>query len=223
MFTHIEKALSQIFDPGFRGVLLKALALTVALFAAVALGAQALLALIPPFDQTWLNAIVQGLVGLGLVIGSVFLILPVAAAVAGLFLDDVAAAVEGRHFPGLSPRRQGMGELALVGLRLAVVLIVVNLMALPLYLLLPGLNLMLYILINGYLVGREYFELAALRHRPAAEVRRLRKRHGWRILGAGAVVAAVLLIPLVNLLAPLFGTALMVHVAQDIMAREGHR
>jgi CysZ protein len=95
------------------------------------------------------------------------------------------------------------------------VLILVNLIALPFYLL-PGINLALFWIVNGYLLGREYFELVALRHLDVAAARALRRRHALRIFIAGIVIAAFATVPFLNLLSPLFATAFMVHTSKRI-------
>jgi hypothetical protein len=137
-----------------------------------------------------------------------------------LFLDSVAAAVERRHYPGLAPARSsGIGETLLTGLRFAAVLIGLNLLALPLYLLLPGANLVLFYLLNGYLLGREYLEQVALRHEIPAHTLRLREMHRGQLLAAGALIAFGASIPLLNLLVPVLATAFMVHVYKRVERR----
>jgi uncharacterized protein involved in cysteine biosynthesis len=132
-------------------------------------------------------------------------------AVLGLVGDRIIDAVEARHYPSLGPGRDaGLVESIPAALRLAVLAVVANLLALPLYLV-PGLNLVVVLLLNGYLLGREYFEMVAVRRMPAAEARTLRRRHAGEVLAAGLVVAAILLIPFVNLVTPIVGMALMTH------------
>jgi len=94
------------------------------------------------------------------------------------------------------------------GARLGGLALLLNLLALPLYLL-PGPNLPVYLLLNGYLLGREYFEVVALRRLDAAATDRVRRRWRLRLWAIGAVIAPLLLIPLVNLVAPVIGVALM--------------
>jgi CysZ protein len=214
MVGAIGKAIGQLFAPAFRSVLLKALALTAALLAVLMVGAQWGIDRIGQFegDWAWANWGVDALVALGVLAASVFLIVPVAAVFIGFFLEDVATSVEVRHYPGAGlPREVGLGETIAVTARFLAVSLALNLLALPLYLV-PGLNLILFVVLNGILVGREYFELVALRRLPRAEARRLRKAHAGRIFLAGVVIALALAVPLANLLAPLFGTAFMVHV-----------
>jgi CysZ protein len=102
------------------------------------------------------------------------------------------------------------------------VLIVLNLVVLPVYivaLFIPFLSLALFLVLNGYLLGREYFELVATRHMPPAEARLLRKRKGGQIYLAGMVIAGLFAVPFLNLLAPILGAAFMMHVYKALPAR----
>ena len=91
-----------------------------------------------------------------------------------------------------------------------------DLLLLPLDIALPGLGEFLSLIANGWLLGWEYFELAALRHLPVAQADRLRRSHGWQVWGGGVLIALLSEIPLLDLIAPLFGTALMVHLFHRI-------
>lgn len=213
-------ALRQLSDPAFRRVLLRALLLTLGLLAAFGALAWWGLGALAAVDIGWLDLVVELLLALGLIIGAVFLIFPVAALLIGLFLDEVAERVEARHYPGDPPGRElSWGKSLTTALRFALVVIGVNILLLPLYFLLPGVNVMVFYLANGYLLGREYFELVAYRHLPAAEVHHLRRRARARLLLAGLIIAVPLSVPIVNLLVPLFATAFMVHVFKAIAGR----
>lgn len=215
------KALRQLPDPGFRRVLLRALLLTLGLLAGFGLLAWWGLSALAAIDMGWLDLVVELLLALGLLVGAVFLIFPVAALLIGLFLDEVAQRVEARHYPGDPPGRElSWGRSLTTALRFMLVVIGVNLLLLPLYFLLPGVNVVVFYLVNGYLLGREYFELVAYRHLPAAAVHRLRRRSRGRLLLAGLIVAIPLSVPIVNLLVPLFATAFMVHVFKALAGRE---
>ena len=73
---------------------------------------------------------------------------------------------------------------------------------------------------NGYLLGREFFELAALRHMSREEAAELRSAKGLQVFLAGLVIAGFLAVPLLNLLTPLFATAFMVHVFKKMRSGE---
>ena len=129
----------------------------------------------------------------------------------GLFLDDVAEAVEQRHYPGDQPGRAlPMGVAFAVTLRFTLLVIVLNILVLPLYVVViwfPPINMLIFYSLNGYLLGREYFELVARRHAPEPDVATLRKSNGMRVFLPGVVITFLLTIPFVNLLAPMVATA----------------
>jgi CysZ protein len=97
------------------------------------------------------------------------------------------------------------------------VVIAGNIVAL-LLLLVPGVNIAAFFVVNGYLLGREFFEFAAMRHRPEADAKALRRRHTGTVFLAGLLIAAFISVPLLNLLAPLFAAAMMVHLHKMIAA-----
>jgi CysZ protein len=139
--------------------------------------------------------------------------------VAGYFLDDAADIVERTDFPAEPPGQpQPLGRALLYGLRFAGLSLLVNLGALTLFFV-PVVNIAAFFAVNAYLLGREYFELAAGRFRPMPDAARMRRAHRPTVLLAGAAIAALLLVPVLNLLTPLFGIALMVHVHKRLSAR----
>ena len=157
-------------------------------------------------------------VGLGIFLA--YLIPPVSMLVAGFFLDDVAARVERESYPGDPPGTPLPAATALAESgRFALTALGVNLLAL-LFFFIPGVNIAAFFVANTYLLGREYFALAAGRFRPRADVLALYGRRRPTVLLAGALLAGMALVPVVNLLTPLFGTTLMVHVHKRLAARE---
>ena len=108
-------------------------------------------------------------------------------------------------------------------MRFALSVIGLNLLCLPLYLILmfvPPFNLVLYYLLNGYLVSREYFELVALRRMGPAAALQMRRQSRGRILMAGILLTFLLTIPIINFLTPVIATAFMVHVFHGLPGRQ---
>lgn len=213
-------ALRDILSPPFRGVLRKSLGLTLALLVALWLALEWLLTSWVATAWPWLDTAFNILTGIGLVVGLGFLVAPVAALFAGFFADDIAEAVERMHYPTDAPGRPlPIGRSLATSLKFLGIVLLVNALALPLVLFL-GFGVLVFLLANAYLLGREYFELVALRHYDEDTVQQLRARHSGRIFAAGLLVAAFLAIPIVNLLGPLFATAFMVHLEKRIAADE---
>lgn len=224
-------AASRLFGAEFRMVFLKTLGLTLLVLAALWFGLKELFdwlalpwidALLPGFPAWagWLGLIAAILAGVGLALALALLIAPVTAIIAGLFLDDVAELVEKTDYPADPPGRALPAIPALVmSLKFFGIVILGNFFALFL-LLVPGVNIAAFFVVNGYLLGREFFEFAAMRFRPEAEAKSLRRRHAGTVFLAGLVIAAFLAVPLLNLLTPLFAAAMMVHLHKMVSASD---
>ncbi|BCG91303.1 sulfate transporter family protein [Mesorhizobium sp. 131-2-1] len=221
-------AASRLFSPEFRSVFLKTIGLTLLALVALWFGIESLLewlawpwlhSLLPglPSWAGWLGAIVAGII---LAMGMALLIAPVTAIIAGLFLDDVAEVVERTDYPDDPPGRPVPALHSLVlAMKFFGVVVLGNIVAL-LLLLVPGVNIAAFFIVNGYLLGREFFEFAAMRFRPEAEAKALRRKHAGTVFLAGLVIAAVLAVPVLNLLTPLFAAAMMVHLHKAVSVRE---
>src|SRR3990172_5557289 len=174
MLAAAGQAFQELFTPPFRAVLVKCVGLTVGLLVLL------VVAIVWGFGYfvqwpDWIETTIEWVRGLALVVGSIFLIPPVTSLVAVLYLDDIAAQVEGKNFPADTPGKE-LPALQAIGLALKffIVVLLVNILALFL-LLVPGVNLIAFYLGNGYLLGREYFELAAMRHLAPQEAKKLRR------------------------------------------------
>ena len=215
MLTSIARSAAQLSDPRILRVLARSVALTIVILVPLLVGMWFALDQVE-VSQHWLHWIIDVLGALALFVLAWVLFSVVASLVISFFLDEVANAVEARHYPGLAPaRRQPLGELIREGLRFAGVSILLNLLALPVYgllLFLPPANLVVFYALNGYLLSRMYFELVAYRRGTPPEARRLRQAHPGQILGAGILIAFLLTVPVANLIAPVFATAFMVHI-----------
>ncbi len=211
-------AFAQIFTPPFRAVLIKSLALTIAILIIAWFGLDRLLVSFVGFGPPWLSTILAILAGLGLFIGLAFLIAPITSLTAGFFLDDIALIVEREVYPS-GPLGQpiAVSSAALYALRFALLSILVNIIAL-LLLLAPGVNIFAFLAANGYLLGREYFELSAMRYRSFEEARAMRRHFSVRVFMGGLIIAAFVAVPVLNLCTPLFATAFMTRLHKRLAA-----
>lgn len=215
------KALSQLPDPRFRRVLMLGIGLTVALLVGTYAGILWLVqtvtadgVTIPWIGQVgWVGDLLSwGSLGVMIVL-SVFLMVPVASAITSLFLDDVAQAVEDVHYPHLPQvPRSDFWEGLKDTVNFLGVLLVANIAAFGLYALLPFLALPIFFGLNGFLLGREYFQIAAMRRIGREEAKKLRCKHAGKIWIAGCLMALPLSIPLVNLVIPILGAATFTHL-----------
>ena len=219
MFTAFRTAIDDAFAPEQRRILVLAMAIALALLLALWLGATALLEEARFAGIGWLDAVIIVLGSLGALVVAWLLFPAMALLVLGLFLDGVVAAVERRHYPGLGPRRPlGLGATLASALRLFLLALLVNIVLLPAYLV-PGINLFVYYGLNGYLVGREYFELVALRRVDGAAAQVMWRRHRGRLILVGMIIVFLLSLPLINLVAPVIGAAFMLHVFEELRRR----
>ncbi|UWQ50802.1 EI24 domain-containing protein [Leisingera caerulea] len=221
IFTAFFKTLGQTGDPRFRKVLFLGLGLTVALLIAAYAGFLVLIqwlvgpeATVPLLGEvTWLDDLLSIGSLLLMLLLSVFLMVPVASAITSMFLDEVAQAVEDRHYPALPPApRVPFWDAVKDTVNFLGLLIAANIMALFLYVLFPPAALFIFWGLNGFLLGREYFTLAAARRVGTAEAKKLRRRHAGTIWAAGTLMAMPLSVPLLNLVVPILGAATFTHL-----------
>jgi CysZ protein len=227
MIDAVFNSISQMFTPALRRVLLKAAGLALIVIAIIGIFLHRLLAAWAETGANWaeqtsgfaphavwavLAWVLSFVAGLGIVTGALFLMPAVTAFVGSFFVDEVADAVERTYYPAQAPGRALPFFRALIeGIKVAMLAILVYLCALP-FVLLAGLGIIILFLANSYLLGREYFELAAMRFRSAHEARTIRKANAAYVFLAGMVVAVFVSIPIVNLATPIFAMAFMVHI-----------
>ena len=220
MFASIARAARLIFDPGFAGIALRSVLLTLLMFLVGLADAEILIAQLPVLGNPQINRALALLAPVLFVFLLSVLGAPVAALFGTFFLDRLAGRIEARDYPGASPLPTRFWPAFKAGMHLAAMVLAADLVLLPLDIGLPGLGGFLSLLANGWLLGWEYLELAALRHLPVAQADILRKSRGWQVWGGGILIAFLSEIPLLDLIAPLFGTALMVHLFHRISRQE---
>jgi CysZ protein len=234
MINAAAKALSQMFTPPFRRVLLKSAGLALLLIVIAAIAINRILTWLVDAAQSWAKStigftthvpievlvwIITVAAGLGIIVGSIFLMPAVTGLLAGFFADEIAEEVERLHYPGEPPGRAlPLFSAAWQGVKTALLALVVYLVALP-TLLFAGIGVVIFFVATAFLLSREYFELAAMRFRSPAEAKQLRKANQGTVLLAGMLLAAFVSIPILNLATPLFGTAFMVHLHKRLSGR----
>ena len=227
MIDAAVKALSQMLSPPMRSILWRSIALALVLIVVLAIGLQRLLswfatsgegwaeAMMGPGFQTPLNIlawIVSIAAGLGVVFGAVLLMPAITSLVASVFVDEVADHVEREYYPAERPGTALPLGLAMTeGVKTALLTVLVYLIALP-FVFVAGAGFIVFFIATAWLLGREYFELAAMRFRSPAEAKAMRREDAAIIFTAGLFIAAFVSIPIVNLATPLFGMAFMVHM-----------
>ncbi len=220
MITALIRAFAQLGDPAIRKVIWISVGGALAVLVLLVAGTGIVLDQVTLVDWGWLDGTIDVIATLGTVFLAIILFPAIAVTISTLMLEEVAAAVERRHYPSLPAARPiGIVEGLLSGLRFFGVWIVVNGVALALTLLLPFVNIVVFYCVNGYLLGREYYEIVAFRRLPPREARSLRRRNRGFVFAAGIVIALMMTIPIVNLFAPVVATAFVVHIYQRLATK----
>jgi uncharacterized protein involved in cysteine biosynthesis len=216
--------MGSLFTPGMLGVFVWSILLTIAALTGFVLATSALFAWLAVYLQhyafaaylPWLGSIGSAAIA--------WLLFPGITPIIISFFDlRITRLIEQHEYPA-APQPMGAPFLPefLHDVRFALFAIFLNILVLPLYLL-PGLNLVLFYLLNGYLLGREYFVMVARRHMPVIEAEALRRRHGRVVLSAGVLLTLMATIPFVNLVAPFWGVAVMVHLYHKVQGTPDSR
>ncbi|MBL6932506.1 MAG: EI24 domain-containing protein [Rhodospirillales bacterium] len=218
MIKAFIKAAQQISDPRARRVIWIALAAAAGVFILLWILIGFLLANTALFSIGWLETAIDWLGGLATGVLTWLLFPAAISAVIGLFLEDIASAVEDRHYPDLGPALgSDFSDTVLTTVRFLAIMLSLNILMLP-FLLTGPLFPFVFYSVNGYLLSREYFELVALRRMGRADARALRKRYAMKLFMTGVIIAFLLTVPIVNLLAPIIATGMMVHLFEDFRA-----
>ena len=212
MIRAFSKAIGQLSDPRIRSVIGKSVLSAALIFALLFIGIGWTIANTAFFEIGWVETTVDVLGGLATFVLALILFPGIVSALISVLLEDVADAVEQRHYPSIGPPISlSWGQIATTSLRLILLTVALNLLALPFYLI-PGVNLVAYYTVNGYLLGREFFEIVALRRLDQDSATALYKKHKTVIWLTGATTAFLFTIPVVNIIAPVIGAAAMVHI-----------
>jgi CysZ protein len=214
-------AFGDIASAQMRGMVLASVSLAVVILGGAVWAILTLaVPLIPPSlvaGNAFALGLVQALSGFGAVLVAILLWLPISSLIAGLFIDAGADHVDQRAFPDAPKGKPPALFRALpVSLGFAAKALAFNLLALPLAFI-PLLNVAGFVVLNGWLMGREYFTMAAMRITDDQTVAMLRRKHGSAIFVAGLALAGMFVVPVLNLVAPLFGIALMVRLSRQLL------
>jgi CysZ protein len=236
MFAAAAKAFSQMLSPPFWSLLMRSVGLAVLILIVLIVALKRVFLWLAEAGRMWLEPVLGAgaheplmvvvwilsfAAGLAFVAGAVFLMPTVTALTGGFFGDEIAREVERAYYPTDPPGLDVSVPLAVwEGVKFAALTILVYLCALP-FLLFAGLGFLIFFFATAYLLGRQYFELAAMRFHPVADAKAMRKAHAMEVFMAGMLIAAFVSIPIVNLATPLFGTALMVHLHKRMMGAVG--
>jgi CysZ protein len=231
MFDAAFKALTQMFTPPFRSVLIKSMLLALVTIILLGIGLYKFLdwltvyggvwaeTALGPKSHTplsWLIWIASIAMALGIVVGGIFLMPAVTAFVGSFFVDEIADIVERTYYPQDTPGTALPLDRSIIeGSKTALIAVLIYLLALP-FILFAGFGFIILFVAAAFLLSREYFDLAAMRFRSPGEAKAFRKENRLTVFLAGLPIAAFVSIPIVNLATPLFGMATMVHLHKKL-------
>jgi len=215
-----QRAITQLSDPALQRVLWRSLLLAILAYLVAWACAYVAIWSFTYFEIHWLNTLIRYLGAFAVTILTLLLFPATFGMILSIFLEEIADVVERRYYPDL-PKAGSIPIWAglLSGVRFFLLLLAINLVLLPVYLVamfFAGAGMVLAWLVNGWLIGNEYYEQVALRRRPAAEVKAWRKANSGLLWLAGIPIAVLGTIPFLNLIAPLIGCAMLVHVARAL-------
>src|SRR6185312_775490 len=225
-------AFADMFTPPLRAVLVKSILLALAVIVVIGIALERVLSALADSGAQWaeqsagsaphslwtaLAWLLSIMAGLGIITGAVFLMPAVTAFVGSFFVDDVADAVERRDYPADPPGRALPLSTAVVeGIKFALLALAVYALALP-FVLFAGLGVVILFVANAYLLGRNFFELAAMRFYPPWEAKALRRLHAGYVFLGGMVIALFVSVPVLNLATPVFAMAFMVRLHKRVV------
>ncbi len=233
MFRAFIIAVRQLGDPPIRRVIWRIGLWTAAIYLLVAIALWSVIAGIDPTASfgfipfIWLKSLLVWIAGVVVGVLGVFaffavfwlLFVVIVQLVAGFYLEDIIVAVEARHYPDLPPAiRQSVSGAVINGVQYFAMLVLLNLLAMPFYLI-PLIGVLIFYLVNGYLIGREYYESVALRRIDARSAKALRQAERGKVFGAGLITTVLFSLPILNLVAPVVATAAMVHIFEGMAGR----
>lgn len=224
MVAVLIKSIESAFYPEFLRIILKAFLGSLVLFVLLLSLTWYGLTLIKFFDLDWLETLLDSISWAGIVIVSWALFPGTVIIVMGFFIEDIVREVEKLHYPNLDdnfikPRGSSLWS----GCKFGLLTLMINLAALPIiliFLFLPPINIFVFTALNGYLLGREYFELVASRRLQKDRVKKLWKCNRIQLIFSGVVITILYSIPVINFLMPAIGVAYMVHTFYRIWRKE---
>jgi CysZ protein len=221
MFASLRKAVNFLFDQTFSRLVMRSVLLTIVLYVLLFVAAVYGVHTLPTLGAPWVNTFLDWVTPAFMLLLPFFLGAPVAAFFASLFLGQIVKKLEVRYYPAdAKASRTPSGVTFFGGLRLAVLVVLVDVMLLPADAAVPGMGELATILANGFLLGRGYFELVARRHLSRTAASALHQRHWSGILAAGVIISVLTTVPIANLIAPLFGAAFMFHLFKRYLRQE---
>jgi CysZ protein len=213
-----RKTLHSISQRGMLGLMLLCAAMAVLVVLALVLGITWLTADLVALERSWLDTAINWVVGLILGIGGWFMLPVLVILISAAFLEITINKVEQSEYPEETRIEQPHFWKDLRhDIRFTLKALLLNLLVVPFYFI--GVGFLLSVILNSYLLGREFFENAAGYHLGKPRARELGRRHKRLVYGSGLVITLLTLLPVANLFSPIIAVVWMVHVYHGVNPR----
>jgi CysZ protein len=210
-----RKTLHSITNRKMLGLMLLCAALGVLVVLALVLGITWLTADLVALKRSWLDTAINWVVGAVLGIGGWFMLPVLLILISAAFQEITINKVEQDEYPEEMRAEQPHFWTDLRhDIRFTLKALLLNLLVLPFYFI--GVGFLLSVILNSYLLGREFFENAAGYHLGKPRARELGRRYKKLVYGSGLVITLLTLVPVANLFSPIIAVVWMVHLYHGV-------
>lgn len=212
LIDSLVKAVGSVFAPRMLGVFVMSLITTLA---ALALFIMVVTGLLSHFLANYVGADASGWLvgasGIGATLFAWFLFPGIMPIIVNFFDNKIATIIEAKDYPAAKPIEPPFWPEFWHDAGFSLKAILLNILVLPLYFV-PIINLGVFYVLNGHLLGKEFFVMVARRHQTLPNALALRLAHSRIIFSAGILLTILATIPILNLFAPFWGIAVMTHL-----------
>ncbi|AHC73485.1 hypothetical protein P856_256 [Candidatus Endolissoclinum faulkneri L5] len=212
MFRSISLAIAQLANPNLRSILMIAITISLLFIIAITIGMNYAITLLAHTGINWFDKLIIWFGSLASFLFALIFFPGFVQIISGLFADRVSDAIISTYYPNLPAQRQtSISEVIGDGLRFAFLSMIINILALSLYFLLPGFNMIIFYLLNSYLLGREYAEMIGLRSLDRISMKKFWEANRTQLFLGGMLITTISIIPALNLTTPITATAFAIH------------
>lgn len=224
MLKLIFRSFMELFESDLRLILVQCCLLALAVILSFGFFGGVFISSIDIFGFDILNSFASWVSGFGFVIIGFILFPSIVLLIGSFFSEKICTRVEERHYSGrIGIRNPPAMELIGSAMRIFGLSLIINLVLIPIYLLgllVPGLSFVVFYVANGYLLGREMFEVVSGRHLTREKSKQLRNANSSTITWLGIIIVVLSTVPVANLCIPIFGIVVMIHIFHQIKTKK---
>ena len=206
----LKKTLHSITRARLLVLMLLCAVLALLVVVCISIGITTVTARMVSFERDWLDTLVNWVVAVVSGVGGWFMLPALVILLSGAFQEVTIHRVEQAEYPDevrqTAPR---FWPDVVHDIRFTLKALLLNLLVVPFYFI--GIGFLFTILLNSYLLGREFFESAAGYHLGKEKARELGRQNRKLVYGSGLIITLFSLVPVINLFAPIIAVVWMVH------------